>query len=96
MGYENGMSVEMPFSKKGKAGGGCDKKETLVTKFMQEGIEIHYEDDSIPSWMLEAYHEKSLVVIHRQFPKAIRIEIFLQNGFHVYKRADAGLSYSRC
>ena len=37
---------------------------------MQEGIEIHYEDDNIPSWMLEAYHEKSLVVYTPAIPES--------------------------
>ena len=37
---------------------------------MQEGIEIHYEDDNIPAWMLEAHHEKSLVVYTPAIPES--------------------------
>ena len=78
------------FHAQGKQVGGYDKTETLLTKsLVQEGIEIHYEDDSIPSWMLEAYHEKSLVVYTPAIPESNQeLKYFKQNGFHVYKRAD--------
>ena len=73
-----------------KAGGGYDKTETVLTKsLVQEGIEIHYEDDNIPSWMLETYHEKSLVVYTPAIPESNQeLKYFKQNDFNVYKRAE--------
>ena len=78
------------FHAQGKQVGGYDKIETELTKSMvQEGIEIHYDDNNIPNWMLDANHEKSLVVYTPAIPESNQeLQYFTQNGFRVYKRAE--------
>ena len=78
------------FHSQGMQVGGYDKTETELTKsLVKEGIEIHYEDNNIPSWMLEAHNEKSLVVYTPAIPESNQeLKYFKQNSFHVYKRAE--------
>ena len=83
-------SLARYFHAQGKQVGGYDKTETLITKcLVDEGIEIHYDDDNIPDWMLDADHEKSLVVYTPAIPESNQeLKYFMQNGFHVCKRAE--------
>jgi len=83
-------SLARYFHSQGKQVGGYDKTETLLTKsLVEEGIEIHYDDDNIPDWMLNADHEKSLVVYTPAIPESNQeLKYFKQNGFHVCKRAE--------
>tara|TARA_B100000900_G_scaffold414065_1_gene439644 strand:- start:12811 stop:14190 length:1380 start_codon:yes stop_codon:yes gene_type:complete len=78
------------FHARDKQVGGYDKTETALTKsLIQEGIEIHYEDDNIPDWMLDSHYEKSLVVYTPAIPESNQeLKYFKQKGFHVYKRAE--------
>ena len=64
---------------------------------MQEGIEIHYKDDNIPAWMLEAHHEKSLVVYTPAIPESNQgIEIFQSKQFScIQARRGVRFCYSR-
>mgnify|MGYP001162431653 CR=1 FL=1 len=83
-------SLARYFHAQGKQVGGYDKTETLLTKsLVEEGIKIHYDDDNIPDWMLNADHEKSLVVYTPAIPESNQeLKYFKQNGFNVCKRAE--------
>jgi UDP-N-acetylmuramate--alanine ligase len=78
------------FNAQGKQVGGYDKTETPLTKALeQEGIEVHYKDNQIPAWMLEAHHEKSLVVYTPAVPENNQeLQHFRQHRFHVRKRSE--------
>ncbi len=78
------------FHAQGKKVGGYDKTETELTKSLaQEGIDVHYEDNNIPDWMLEDHHEKPLIVYTPAIPESNQeLQYFKQHDFYIYKRAE--------
>lgn len=79
------------FLSKGKLVAGYDRVETELTqKLVEEGAEIHYEDnvDLIPSSFKDT--ETTLVVFTPAVPKEHSELVYFQNeGFRVIKRAQA-------
>ena len=78
------------FHAQGKQVGGYDKTETELTKsLVKEGIEVHYEDNNIPEWMLNAHPEKTLVVYTPAVPdNNLELSYFREHDCHLYKRSE--------
>src|SRR5436305_13938272 len=81
-----GMSaLDRYFRLQGKAVGGYDKTETVLTKaLLQEGIEISYKDDieAIPK-------DVQLVVYTPAIPKDHRgLNYYREHGYEVMKRSE--------
>lgn len=78
------------FHAQGKRVAGYDKTETALTKeLVAEGIEVHYEDGNIPSWMLEAKLESCLVVYTPAVPEDNKeLTYFREHAFHLHKRSE--------
>ena len=78
------------FQAKGFKVGGYDKTETVLTqKLLEEGIEIHYEDDLNKVNEVFKKVEDTLVIITPAIPKDhSEWHFFKDNGFEILKRAQ--------
>lgn len=78
------------FHAQGKQVGGYDKTETDLTKLLvKEGIEVHYEDNNIPEWMLNVHPEQTLVVYTPAVPDSnLELSYFREHNYQLYKRSE--------
>ncbi len=78
------------FHAQGVKVGGYDKTQTeLTNNLIEEGVEVHYAIETIPSWVPETPSAQTLIV----YTPAIgndnhQIRHFLANKFEIFKRAD--------
>lgn len=78
------------FQAKGFKVGGYDKTETVLTqKLLEEGVDIHYEDDLNKVNEVFKKVEDTLVIITPAIPKDhLEWRFFKDNGFEILKRAQ--------
>ena len=80
------------FFQNNKIVGGYDSNSSDVTEsLIDEGINIHFENDFFPEWITNAPKETSLIV----YTPAVRNDdaqllFFRKRGYNIYKRADRG------